>query len=113
MMALCGALRLGPPYVEELGLDLLASSEDPELDLEHEIHLAGSEALGRDTVDEPEANGVQGMIELRDLELEVALPDLPGRTRQVDPARQEHWRWIANAEGPEVREHVREVLRHG
>ena len=43
----------------------------------------------------------------------MALPHLPGRTRQIHLAGQEQGRGITHAERPEVREHVRESLRHG
>ena len=49
-----------------MGLNLPAPSEDAEFQLEHEVHRTGSEALGSDTVDKAEADGVDGMIGLGD-----------------------------------------------
>jgi hypothetical protein len=80
-----------------VGLDLPASSENVEFHLEYEVHWARSEALGRDAVDESEANGIDGMITLGDLELQVALPHFPGRTRQIDLPGQEHRSRVTHA----------------
>ncbi len=73
-----------------MGLNLPASSENAEFHLEHQIHRTGSEALGRHTIDQPKPDGVDCMIELSDLELQVALPHFPGRARQIDAAAR--WR---------------------